>query len=397
MGYSFFNQIQSIIETERIQLSEKKARGELFNIFEVLGMTSNEVRTHSSFIAELLRPNGSHGMGSTPLSLFIQVINNRVCDFDFEVNGASVLVEQSIGQISDSYVEGGRLDILVESCGKAILIENKVFAKDQEKQLIRYFNYAEKQYKDFILLYLNREKGVLASPSSSESESTKLKAREHYWPISYEIEIQTWIRMCLLESFNKPLVRETLNQYLSLILNLTNNMETRNEEVIQKMMENPSVVTKILRLQDEYKLKVIKERLVKSFERFANDNDLEMEIGPGFLEGKRYSRLALWKKEWKNAAIVIKPDNHQSNYWIGILHKKEGELLKTTEQTFSMLGDGTKAEYPFGSKWLPGNYRWLFDAGTIEDIISGTFIQVIGNLINEILKETDSIPGFADL
>ena len=37
-----------------------KLTGENFNIFEVLGLTTNEVRTHSAFIAELLNPKGSH-------------------------------------------------------------------------------------------------------------------------------------------------------------------------------------------------------------------------------------------------------------------------------------------------------------------------------------------------
>ena len=394
---SFFNQIKSIIETERIQLREKRARGELFNIFEVLGMTSNEVKTHSSFIAELLRPDGSHGMGHTPLSLFIQVINNRVCDFDFDVDGAQISVEKHIGLIDDSSEEGGRIDILIESHGKAILVENKVFANDQEKQLIRYYNYARKQYKSFILLYLNREDGRLASLNSSKSEKTELNAGEHYWPISYEKEIHAWIKMCLLESYNKPIIRETLNQYLSLILNLTNNMENSDKEVIEKMIAYPAVVTKILRLQEDYKINVIKKRLVELFDKYAKENNLEMAISKGFLEGKRWERLSLWKKEWTNATIVIVPDKLRADYWIGILHRIEGELLKTNEHTLSMLGDGTNATFPFGSKYLPDNYRWLFDAGTIEDIISGKFIQVIGNLINEILKEIDSIPGFADL
>ena len=123
----------------------------------------------------------------------IQVINNRVCDFDFDVDGAQISVEKHIGLIDDSFEEGGRIDILIESHGKAILVENKVFANDQEKQLIRYYNYARKQYKSFILLYLNREDGRLASPNSSKSEHTELNAGEHYWPISYEKEIHAFV------------------------------------------------------------------------------------------------------------------------------------------------------------------------------------------------------------
>ena len=45
--------------------------GEKFNIFSVLNLTSNEVRTHSAFIGELLNIKGSHGLKDIPLQLFI--------------------------------------------------------------------------------------------------------------------------------------------------------------------------------------------------------------------------------------------------------------------------------------------------------------------------------------
>jgi len=40
-----------------------KETGENFNIFTVMGMQSNEVKTHSAIIGELLNPKGSHGLG----------------------------------------------------------------------------------------------------------------------------------------------------------------------------------------------------------------------------------------------------------------------------------------------------------------------------------------------
>ena len=157
---AIFKKIKQVLDTEQLQLEERKARGELFNIFEVLGMSSNEVHTHSPFIAELLNPNGTHGMGTTPLSLFVQIINGRVQNFDFDVNkAAAVYVEKSIGKIDESYEEGGRLDILIQSGFKAILIENKVYADDQYQQLIRYDTYAKRTFGkgNYLLLYLAPE------------------------------------------------------------------------------------------------------------------------------------------------------------------------------------------------------------------------------------------------
>jgi len=39
--------------------------GENFNIFRILKLESSEVKTHSAFIAELLKPSGSHGQKDT--------------------------------------------------------------------------------------------------------------------------------------------------------------------------------------------------------------------------------------------------------------------------------------------------------------------------------------------
>lgn len=49
-----------------------KIKGENFNLFNILDRQTDEVKTHSAIIAELLDPKGSHGMGTEFLSLFLQ-------------------------------------------------------------------------------------------------------------------------------------------------------------------------------------------------------------------------------------------------------------------------------------------------------------------------------------
>ena len=50
------NQVGSILKSyDKIA----KSTGENFNIFTVMGMESNEVKTHSAIIGELLNPKGS--------------------------------------------------------------------------------------------------------------------------------------------------------------------------------------------------------------------------------------------------------------------------------------------------------------------------------------------------
>ncbi len=54
--------------------------GEYFNIFQVLGMETSEVGTHSQLLAELLNPKGSHGLSEVFLRLWLEQLG--VEDFD---------------------------------------------------------------------------------------------------------------------------------------------------------------------------------------------------------------------------------------------------------------------------------------------------------------------------
>ena len=75
MEYSIehlLNEIRTINESyERLA----KLSGEHFNIFNVLGMTTNEVYCHSAFITELLNPKGSHDQGNVFLNVTKTVYN----------------------------------------------------------------------------------------------------------------------------------------------------------------------------------------------------------------------------------------------------------------------------------------------------------------------------------
>ena len=69
---TLLRQISKIVEREKTQQEEKRKRGENFNIFDVLGLSTSEVRLHSAFLAELLNPNGNHGLGNQFLEAFLQ-------------------------------------------------------------------------------------------------------------------------------------------------------------------------------------------------------------------------------------------------------------------------------------------------------------------------------------
>ena len=103
---SILTQVGVIVEREKTMQAEKWKRGENFNVFQVLKLQTNETRLHSSFIAELLNPNGSHGLGDTFLKAFISMM--RINFDEFNTKCAEVFVEFYIGEISkDAEREAG--------------------------------------------------------------------------------------------------------------------------------------------------------------------------------------------------------------------------------------------------------------------------------------------------
>ena len=75
---------------------ERRKRGDLFNVFNVIGLRKEEVRLHSAFLAELLNPAGSHGLQDVFLKEFINVAG--ISDLNFVTTNASVSTEHYIGQ-----------------------------------------------------------------------------------------------------------------------------------------------------------------------------------------------------------------------------------------------------------------------------------------------------------
>lgn len=215
------NQINPIIKVyeKHAQLS-----GEKFNIFSIIGMESDEVKTHSAFIGELLNPKGNHSLEEKPLRLFVQKVFGE--EFDIDYDSSFCQKEQHIGFINENKTEGGRIDLVIRDKKKiAFVIENKIYASEQINQLLRYKN----AYPEAKILYL-----------TLEGEISKLHQNENdYKIISYKEDILNWIEICAKEAFDKPMVREILNQYAYLIRKLTNQTtNTEMKEEIQKIIND---------------------------------------------------------------------------------------------------------------------------------------------------------------
>lgn len=217
--------------------------GEKFNVFEILGLQTSEVRLHSSFIAELLDTKGSHGQGDKFLLLFIEQLKNpnqnsdeseknQIIITEFDYSSSRSHVEYFTSKISENGENGGRIDILVEdSKKKHIIIENKIYALDQPSQLKRYKNFD----KNAILLYLN-----LIGDKPQKDSYIDLEINKDFHIISYKEHILPWLSNCLKEATSLPSIRETIHQYINLIKKLTNQStyQTMKEDIVTLITKN---------------------------------------------------------------------------------------------------------------------------------------------------------------
>lgn len=340
MTENFFHDLFAAYEQQKSYHDERVKNGDYFNVFNVLGLSSNETRTHSAFLAELLNPYGSHGMGDLFLKNFL--LYAHIEDLNLETKNAYVEVERSIGEIDKDYEHGGRIDLIVESAaGKGIIIENKIYAVDQPKQLVRYHNYAEATYSDYRLLYLSLDKGE-ASVDSTKGNNVQLKSGEDYLSITYRNEILKWLSDCLEELPKDKVVYIILKQYIDLLKQLTYQMEENN------------IVLDVLKKEENwaYTLEVLK-----------NGEAWKNEVWNTFLQLLRIRVEAEgWLLESKGIGRIIVRKNPDSEYFIAITQEGGSYIgITSTEtkepQTCLSILEKPNAWWPFGWKWLEGSYR----------------------------------------
>jgi len=185
-----------------------------FNIFSILRKESDEVALHSRFIGELLDPKGTHNRGQLFQQIFLQQIQGDKPEFK---GSFSLYIERHMGK-------HGRIDLLLVGDDDVIVIENKIYADDQPKQLQRYKDAASDYYssKSCQLYYLTLY-GTGPSVNSLDSLST-----DDVECISYKTLIKQWLELCAKEVYDFPILRETIVQYRKLIEKLTG--QTLNED-----------------------------------------------------------------------------------------------------------------------------------------------------------------------
>ena len=246
------NKISNILP--QVQLLKSKydelaaVTGEHFNVFSILGVEADEVRTHSAFLVDLLNPQGSHRQGAAFQKLFLKVALNPSEPEKYEY-------PETFQVRKEAFTDHGRIDILLENNDACIVIENKIYADDQDAQMERYHQYAkdkgisEEQIK---LVYLTLDGSPPSKGSLGKLSEESVKC------LSYSEDIINWLEECmkLQEVQRISPIREILFQYRDLLKRLTG-QSTNNRYSME--------LTEMLKKDKNYELIPDLEKMILEF------------------------------------------------------------------------------------------------------------------------------------
>lgn len=315
---------------------EKKYRknqeaGVYYNIFNIIGKASDEVNIHTKFLANLLNPKGDHGCGDIFLKTFLEQVKVNIGKKD--LTKSKVYYEYDIGPITEDYINGGRLDILIEiSKNFAIIIENKIYAGDQEKQLLRYYNYAKK-YKKNKIFYLTLH--------GNEPSDKSTDGNDKYWEeISYEEHIKNFLESWLNcnGNKNKTHIYPIIQQYTQLIDYLTDNYVSEGEEGdIKKLLLKENNIKLAFELQKQIlpaKEEIFKKlfnTLKEKVKEINNQIILNIELNEPNTgaEQTRYWRIYIHRNSW-NSKLTFELDSitFESKFGITLKDDKNTKTLQ---------------------------------------------------------------------
>ena len=397
---NILNQVRIVSQKIKEQRKEKFERGESFNIFNDLGFMSDEVHLHSMFLANLLNPKGSHGQRGKFLEAFLKMLQKTfpaisADSLEIDTTIASVEVEKYIGRQTDS--EGGRIDIYLTDGKHSIIIENKIYAGDQHHQMLRYWNYGMSQKGDdtensFVLIYLTLDG---CSPSK-DSLGEDLKENDIVC-LSYKSDIRGWLDRCVELASRTPLVRETINQYISTIDILTNNVMEDNKELLDILSkeENLDAIYDIANNKNIVVNRFINEVFIPKLRDLAESKGLTMgdNCTENWME-ESWAGASFYNPKWKYLKLAFEFEHKGLGFLIfGFRPKNEDGVKREDVKDWEKVQKNYSTKDVNNQSWIwkdfNGNQYWD-NASGIKDLLNGKTLNDFSRMFDEAI---DSVKG----
>ncbi|WP_407381046.1 PD-(D/E)XK nuclease family protein [Helicobacter sp.] len=319
----FFKKVKGFLE----QAEKHKRRGNNdFNPYLQMWSESNEVKLHSALICGFLDPLGNHYQGDVFLETFLECVGLREW-FD-DTSNARVHQES---QYIDVYITNGE---------KHIIIENKINAGDQDRQIERYIETIAKEqskdsnddmesgesetpqeqsasYDNIAVLYLVPYK---RNPSKSSLGKWEIQGeylvngdnKVRFKAISYKNEILKWIENSQAKIGCITRLNSALYFYKDVVQIITNTKE--NTMSVAKflteknMEENMEIVFEILKSKD---------KIIESYCKAIIEEYREQIESKGFeiVKTSKNKKMGNWGKNDLSYPLMIKPKDCSKYYF----------------------------------------------------------------------------------
>ena len=206
-----------------------------FNVFRLCGVDHYEL-WHSKIIAHFLSPQGTHGFKGEFLRAFALY-------FGLGEYSDSAIVRTEVSARSHE-INFGRFDILIEdeTTRNTCLIENKIFASEQTKQLERYTTWLrqKKGWKAY-LAFLSLD------GRSAESLDDGYVRVAYYASGSGRKSVFMWADRCAKIAKKVPCIRETLCQYRNHIKEIATGRSAMDAEIVTRLKNSMYTAEKVFR------------------------------------------------------------------------------------------------------------------------------------------------------
>jgi hypothetical protein len=214
--------LQQVIQINRQHAATAQDERRAFNVFSMLRPEDDEVNLHSRFLFELLNPQGTHGTGTAFLERFLAQAGLEA----FDVTTATVQREYQ------------NMDIFIANeARQAVILENKIYAPDQPKQLQRYYKAVRKEgFRDVFVLYLTPYGDAPGAESAGNLD-------EEIITLSYADDVRDWLAACIEVAAPYPVIRETLVQYQRLVEGLTGQAGGRRLMDVKALLKDEETIT----------------------------------------------------------------------------------------------------------------------------------------------------------
>lgn len=347
----FLDKLKIIADEAEVEKANLRKKGDLFNIFSVLSIQRRE-NFHSSFIASLLNPQGVHGMGGLFLEAFVGQYPDMI---PIDIKSATVVTEYHISKITKDKKRGGRIDILIKDAHRhAIIIENKIDAKDQPAQLIRYNNFAKDNNLEHKIIYLTLDFHEASPESGGKNDDVD------YVMYSYKDDIIPWLEGCLPRVPQNSQLRFSIIQYIDNIKTIYNIMDGKDLDELTALAAKPKYEKAVLTLLANQSVffEQIRLRFIEHLKISAEKLGFNVEVQNDF--GKKKDTYLIFTKphiirSWGIFIYSEKGNWRDMTYEFTFFEDEKNKLLKKDIKSFPHLWNNYKQ-----TKDMPIGWSYFF-------------------------------------